>query len=892
MKKVLVAVAATASLPMLLSPIEAEASTGAMEQGEQLAITAEAEPTETANDLEATAVGTKVEDDPAIMAESELDEPTESAEPDSQFVVVNTTTENDFTDQFVVTDEIGLNSQANIAITPETFDTEEEMGKDTGAPGLGDSFTTTQLAISKTGLETGLQIKSDTESAVSSDQSFAENEDEPDETTDSSGQFGTSEDNPAGPGTETTDAAGLDENLVAVNELSPENQPATVADSIYPTYQEAYDAMIALKEKYPEGMEWTNYTPYGSSGTLGDGYAWKGGPINGVNMVGAGCAAFAMILSDAAFDTLPSRTIMSGSFTYDDVKVGDILRINGNSHSVIVLQKTDAGVIIAEGNYNKSVHWGRVLTKEEVMAANFIVTRYPANFVPSDDAEANKVEHDGTVGNLKWELTNSGTLTISGSGAISNFSADSLPKWNDYNSSINTIIIGQGVTSVGDYAFYQSNALSIYIADSVTSIGDYAFAKSQLLSVTIPGKVTTIGKDAFFECQNLVSATVSEGVKSIGDEAFRGCTSLTHIDFPSTITSVGAGAFMDCKKMTRVRFAPGSAVVTMGDNLFSRCWALTDVTLPEKAERISNGMFAGCISLPELYIPAGVTAIYEAGSLSGSPFMNCDRLTVINFGGSEETWNSIGGKLVIDNFGLAGKTTVNFNVAFVNPFDDDTTTNPDGGDSEDKDSGVSNGSNNSAGTTKPKPGNGNQSTNGSQGDSSQGTNGSQGNNGSQGDGSQNDPAGGNDANAPGASGGQSPSAQAPVISVNTTTPQNAGSNLITTTAVSDGTEAVWVLDRSDSQADGSGTTAKKQEKVAAAESVNDQDTAGDDSAILSDVINVEEIAERLSELEEENGHLKDTVRNLIVAASVLGAGALGELFYFLRKIRKIKNLLQ
>ena len=868
MKKVLVAVAATASLPMLLSPIEAEASTGATEQGEQLAITAEAEPTESANDLEATAVGIKAEDDPAIMAESELDEATESAEPDSQFVVVNTTTENDFTDQFVVTDEIGLNSQANIAITSETFDTEEVMGKDTGAPGLGDSFTTTQLAISKTGLETGLQIKSDTESVVSSDQSFVENEDKPDE---------------------TTDAAGLDENLIAVNELSPENQPATVADSIYPTYQEAYDAMIALKDKegYKEGTTWTNYTPYGSSGTLGDGYAWKGGPINGVNMVGAGCAAFAMILSDAAFDTLPSRTIMSGSFTYDDVKVGDILRINGNSHSVIVLQKTDAGVIIAEGNYNKTVHWGRVLTREEVMAANFIVTRYPANFVPPDDAEANKVEHDGTVGNLNWELTKSGTLTISGSGAIPDFSPDdgSVPSWNAHT--FNTVIIEKGVTSIGDYAFYQSNALSIDIADSVTSIGDYAFAKSQLLSVTIPGKVTTIGKDAFFECQNLVSATVSEGVKSIGDEAFRGCTSLTYIDFPSTITSVGAGAFMDCKEMTRVRFAPGSAVVTMGDNLFSRCWALTDVTLPEKAERISNGMFASCISLPELYIPAGVTTIYEAGSPSGSPFMNCGRLTVINFGGSEETWNSIGGKLVIDNFGLAGKTTVNFNVAFVNPFDDDTTTNPDGGDSEDKDSGVSNGSNNSAGTTKPKPGNGNQSTNGSQGGSSQGTNGSQGNNGS-----QNDPAGGTDANAPGASVGQSPSAQAPVISVNTTTLQNSGSNVVIATAVSDGTEAVWVLDRSDSLADGSDTAAKKQEKNAADGLVNDQDIAGDNSDMLSDVINAEEIAERLSELEEENGQLKDTVRNLIVAASVLGAGALGELFYFLRKIRKIKNLFQ
>ncbi len=437
---------------------------------------------------------------------------------------------------------------------------------------------------------------------------------------------------------------------------------AAMAEGAVPTYREAYDAMIALKDEYPEGMPWTNYEPYGSEGQLGSAYTWKGGSIYGAKS-GVGCMAFAFILSDEAFDNLPARAIENGNFTFEDVKVGDILRVNGNSHSVIVLQKSAAGVTVAEANYNKSVHWGRAMSAAAVKNADFIITRYPQGYVPSDDSGADEVAYDGTAGSLSWSLTTGGELTISGSGAIPDYSQNSAP-WSAHE--FNTIIIEDGVTSIGNYAFYQSKALSVYIPDSVTAIGQNAFYGSALVAVTIPGSVRTIGNNAFHNCSNLTSATVSEGVATIGDSAFQGCTSLAYIDFPESITSVGAAAFTSCENMVSVRFKTGSGSVALGDDLFAQCWRLTQVTLPQTAECISAGMFQSCSSLPSLYIPASVHNIGE------NPFTSCKALQTIYFGGSEADW-----KRIVSPALQASLQSTNTNIVFDAEFDDPFAADPD-----------------------------------------------------------------------------------------------------------------------------------------------------------------------------------------------------------------------
>ena len=100
-------------------------------------------------------------------------------------------------------------------------------------------------------------------------------------------------------------------------------------------------------------MRWTNANRYSSKG---------------VGLTGLGCVAFALICSDAAFGDLP---VTSRHSDFDAVRVGDILRVNNDTHSVIVLERRSDSVIVAEGNYNSSIHWGRELTRQQLEAGNF-----------------------------------------------------------------------------------------------------------------------------------------------------------------------------------------------------------------------------------------------------------------------------------------------------------------------------------------------------------------------------------------------------------------------------------------------------------------------------------------------------------------------------------------
>ncbi|MBR5093907.1 MAG: dockerin type I repeat-containing protein [Oscillospiraceae bacterium] len=122
-----------------------------------------------------------------------------------------------------------------------------------------------------------------------------------------------------------------------------------------------YNAMLAMKADFPEGMHWTN----------DDFYAWYGGIFYG----GYGCAGFVFLLSDAAFGKLPARRAL---VDYEKLRVGDILRVNGDTHSVIVLEVHPDHVVIAEGNYNASIHWGRTMTRDEVEQADYMMTRWPS----------------------------------------------------------------------------------------------------------------------------------------------------------------------------------------------------------------------------------------------------------------------------------------------------------------------------------------------------------------------------------------------------------------------------------------------------------------------------------------------------------------------------------
>ncbi len=163
-------------------------------------------------------------------------------------------------------------------------------------------------------------------------------------------------------------------------------------------------------------------------------------------------------------------------------------------------------------------------------------------------------------------------------------------------SSLTSITIPEGVTSIGDYAFRECSSLTrITIPEGVTSIVGYAFyGCSSLTSITIPNGVTNIGDYAFRECSRLMSITIPSGVTGIGDYVFYGCSSLTSITIPSGVTSIGDYAFRECSSLTSITIPNG--VTSIGDYAFRECSSLTSIKFLGDAPiiiSVYNGAFYG-----------------------------------------------------------------------------------------------------------------------------------------------------------------------------------------------------------------------------------------------------------------------------------------------------------
>ena len=115
-----------------------------------------------------------------------------------------------------------------------------------------------------------------------------------------------------------------------------------------------------------------------------------------------------------------------------------------------------------------------------------------------------------------------------------------------------TTTIPNGVTRIGDYAFYgQSRLTDITIPESVTNIRKYAFADcSNLANITIPEQVTEIGEYIFSNCTALTAIIIPEGVTSIEGWSFCGCSNLKTIVLPKSLKRTGLSAFAECSELT------------------------------------------------------------------------------------------------------------------------------------------------------------------------------------------------------------------------------------------------------------------------------------------------------------------------------------------------------
>ncbi len=282
----------------------------------------------------------------------------------------------------------------------------------------------------------------------------------------------------------------------------------------------------------------------------------------------------------------------------------------------------------------------------------------------------------GTCGsNLTYTFDSStGTLTISGTGTMTSW-RDNINESLYYEncpfykqSAIENIIINEGVTSIGDYAFYECAGLtSITIPNTVTSIGNYAFYGCRKLpNVTIPEGVTNIGSSAFENCTGLTSVTIPDsylvigakafyntgiynnkeqwdndvlyigshliklnqnisghyeikaGTKDIAGSAFYGCTNLQSVSIPDGVVGIGGSAFNNCTSLTSITIP--NSVKSIGNGAFYHCTSLTSVTIGNSVTSIDDWAFCSCTSLTSITIPNSVTSIGDWA------FRDCFRL--------------------------------------------------------------------------------------------------------------------------------------------------------------------------------------------------------------------------------------------------------------------------
>ena len=267
------------------------------------------------------------------------------------------------------------------------------------------------------------------------------------------------------------------------------------------------------------------------------------------------------------------------------------------------------------------------------------VVRNVNNLIKNNSSQGNVGKDDEA--SVKWVLSDDGVLTISGSGAMKDYTASfnvpfNVPWYHDRDK-IEQVIIENGVTSIGDSAFFDCSGLTnITIPNSVTSIGSHAFAYcSGLTNITIPNSVTSIGIYAFVDCSGLTNINVDRENKNYSDDngiLFNNDkTSIikypegkkeNEYTIPSSVTSIGSDAFAYCSGLTNITIP--SSVTSIGDRAFYACSSLTNITIPNSVTSIGWRAFADCSGLTNITISNSVT------SVEADAFENCSGLTNIN----------------------------------------------------------------------------------------------------------------------------------------------------------------------------------------------------------------------------------------------------------------------
>ncbi|MDO5411338.1 MAG: leucine-rich repeat protein [Lachnospiraceae bacterium] len=208
--------------------------------------------------------------------------------------------------------------------------------------------------------------------------------------------------------------------------------------------------------------------------------------------------------------------------------------------------------------------------------------------------------------NLEWTLDSEGTLTISGTGEMYEYSDEEPAPWKEYAASqvIYKIEVKDGVTTIANGAFSQFwDVTEVILPDSVTAIGSTAFSScGSLKEIRLPSGLQTINIATFGSCSSLEKIKLPDQVTVIDERAFAGCTKLKEVEWPSALESIRMKAFLECSSLSELKLP--ESVRAIGRKAFFKCTALTDVVLPTQLEHLEAEVFQDCTSLKQITLSA------------------------------------------------------------------------------------------------------------------------------------------------------------------------------------------------------------------------------------------------------------------------------------------------
>ena len=291
---------------------------------------------------------------------------------------------------------------------------------------------------------------------------------------------------------------------------------------------------------------------------------------------------------------------------------------------------------------------------EPVMAGNVEIAQEQIDFSLSgaeDGALVTAEPSNGTCGvNLNWTLDENGLFTVSGNGDMINYASYNEVPWYSMRSSIKSINICDGVTSIGDWAFYTCQSVTeIKLPDSLKCIGQWAFYMCDgVTRIEIPEKVESIGEYAFWYCHNLVLVENSSSLEftlgtshngHVCDNAYKLINKDGSIAYRSGYTEDENGFIFSSHREMKA-YVGDKETVTLPLNYNGQRYMINyirgvkKVIIPDGMTRIDNSAFNGCATLLEMVIPASVTEIGD------SSLGSCRNLVKISVDEGNENYSS------------------------------------------------------------------------------------------------------------------------------------------------------------------------------------------------------------------------------------------------------------